>query len=129
MAILPFVNIPTVPNVKITGGVVFPFSIALPHNWGFGTQFELDIEEDQAGNGYHINPLVSATFSHAIISKIDFFTEMLMTRNNELNRYESFLNAGLVYNWKEYLKLDTGVYYGIKNTSSKVYFIGLSFRY
>ena len=129
MAILPFVNIPTVPNVKITGGVVFPFSIALPHDWSCGTQFELDIEDDQAGNGYHINPLVSATFSHAIISKINFFTEVLMTRDNELNRYESFLDAGLVYTWKKNLKFDAGVYYGLKSTSSKVYFIGLSFRH
>jgi len=54
---------------------------------------------------------------------------MSMTRNNELNRCENFLNAGLVCNWKKNLQLDAGVYHGIKNTSSKVYFIGLSFRY
>ena len=129
MAILPFVNIPTGSGEKITGGLVIPLSIALPHDWDFGSQVEIDFEENQTGNGYHLNPLASATISHQLIRNIDFFAESLITRDDELNSYEYFINSGLVYEWKKNLNLDTGIYYGIKSTSSNVYFIGLSFRY
>lgn len=128
-AILPFVNIPTTPNAKITGGVVFPISIALPGEWGFGSQIEFDINDNVLGKGYHINPLVSAAVSHALYRKLDFFVETILQRESELKKYESFLNAGLIFNWSENIKLDTGIYYGLKNSSSKVFFIGLSFRY
>ncbi len=129
MAILPFVNISTGSDAKITGGLVLPYSISLPSNWGFGTQIEIDYVENQNGCGYHINSLVSTTFAHHLIRNINFFAESLITGESELKSYEYFINSGLVYDWKEYLKLDTGVYYGLKSNSSKVYFIGLSFRY
>ncbi len=129
MAILPFVNIPSSSDAKITGGLVLPVSISLPNDWGFGTQIEMDLEENQTGSGYHINPLISATFAHQLITNINFFAEGLLTQESELKSYEYFINTGLVYDWKENLKLDTGFYYGLKNISSKIYFIGLSFRY
>ncbi len=129
MAILPFVNFPTGSDTKITGGLVLPISISLSYDWDFGTQIEMDFEENQNSGGYHINPLVSSTFAHQLINNFDFFVEGLISGESELKSYEYFINSGLVYNWKEYLKLDTGFYYGLKSNSSKVYFIGLSFRY
>lgn len=128
-AILPFINIPTTPNAKITGGLVLPISIALPGNWDFGSQIEFDFNDNQLGEGYHINPLVSATISHVLYRKLDFFVETIFQRESELRKYESFLNGGLIFNLNENIKLDTGIYYGLKNISSKVFFIGLSFRY
>ncbi len=129
MAILPFVNIPTVSNAKITGGVVFPFSISLPQGWDLGTQIEIDLKDNQSGKGYHLNTLASATIAHLLIGNVDFFVESLITRETKINSYEYFLNGGLVYDLKKNLNLDAGIYYGLKNASSKVYFIGLSFRY
>ena len=129
MAILPFVRVPTNSGSKISGGVVFPFSISLPHNWGFGAQAEMDVEEGHAGGAYHVNPLVSATLAHPLAGPVSFFAEGLAERDNELKTNAYFLNSGLVYEWKENLKLDTGVYYGLKNTSPKVFFVGFSFRY
>ena len=129
MAVLPFVNFPTRTGAKITGGLVFPISISLSHDWSSGAQIEMDFEENQNSGGYHINLLVSSTYSHRLISDFDFFVEGLMARESELKSYEYFINSGLVFNWKEYLKLDAGVYYGLKSNSSKVYFVGLSFRY
>lgn len=129
LAILPFVNIPTISNTKITGGIVFPISIALSNDWDFGAQIEFDVEDNQSGVGYHTNPLVSATIGHKLIGKINFFAESVITKENELKRVEYYLNGGLVYEWNKNLNLDTGLYYGLKNISSKAYFIGLSIRY
>ena len=129
LSILPYINIPTTQNIKITGGLVIPLAISLANDWGFGSQFESDIVTNQTGNGTHLNYLFTATVSHAIFSKFDFFTEALLSRETDMKSFEYFLNGGLVYEVKENFKLDTGLYYGLKKTSSKVVFIGLSFRF
>ena len=128
-AILPFIKIPTTSDDKITGGIVLPFAIALSNNWDFGSQFVTALEKNQLLNGYHMNYLTSATISHPLFVKCDFFSEVSAFRESELKNYEYSVNAGLVYELKENIKLDSGMYYGLKNTSSKVYFLGLSFRY
>lgn len=76
-----------------------------------------------------MNYLASATISHPLFAKCNFFTEASIYRESELKYYDYFLNGGLVYELQENIKLDTGMYYGLKNTSSKIYFLGLSFRY
>ncbi len=129
LALLPFVNIPTRTDEKLTGGLIVPFSISFANDWSLGTQLEVDIERNQSGNGAHFNPLVSATVSHPLIRNFDMFLEGVITRETELNQDEYFIDSGLVYELGKRINLDTGIYYGIKNTSSRVYFIGLSFRY
>ena len=89
----------------------------------------MDFAKNQTDYNYHINSLISATILHQVIRDLDFFVEGLVSRENELKQNVFFVNSGLVYELNENLKLDTGIYYGIKNTSSQVYFIGLSFRY
>jgi hypothetical protein len=129
LAILPFINIPTTAKNKITGGLVVPLAVSLPNDWDFGTQIEADFETNQSGKGTHLNYQTSATISHALFSKCDFFTEASISREMELKSWEYFLNGGLVYELKENLKVDSGLYYGLKNRFSKVIFVGLSFRY
>lgn len=129
LAILPFINIPTTANNKTTGGLVVPLAISLPHDWDLGTQMEADFETNQSGKGAHLNYQTSATISHSLFPKCEFFTEASIFREMELKSWEYFLNGGVVYELKGNLKVDTGLYYGLKNTSSKVIFVGLSFRY
>ncbi len=128
LAILPYINIPTVSDQKITGGIILPLGVSLPNEWGFGIQVESDIETNQSGSGFHLNFLVSSTVSHQLISGIDFFVEGLVNRESESDRFDCFLNGGFVYKLKENIKLDTGLNYGLKNSLAKVFFIGLSFR-
>ena len=129
MAILPFINIPTNSNSKITGGLILPLAITLSNDWDFGTEMEVDLTDNQSGSGYHINLLASATIGHPLFENISFFAESLISRDNELKSLEYFLNSGLIYKWNEKIEIDTGVYYGLKKTSSKIYFFGLSYRF
>ncbi len=129
MAILPFINIPKGSGSKVSGGLILPFALSLPNDWGFGTQIELDLQDNQLTNGYHINFLVSSTISHPIFTNFDMFAETLISHENELKNYEYFINTGLIFKLTKTLKIDTGAYYGLKSTSSKICFIGLSYRY
>jgi len=128
-ALLPYVVLPTTSNAKITGGLVLPLSVSLPNDWDFGTELETSFEENQFNNRYHLNFQVTATISHELFTHCDFFFEGLINRNNELKNDDYSVNSGLIYELEKNLNIDTGIYYGLKNTSSKVYFIGMSFRY
>ena len=127
-AILPFINIPTASSEKISGGIIFPVAIELPNEWGLGAQVEGDVASDETGNKYHLGFLASATVSHSLFKVFDFFSEAVVTRNSEIKLFEYFLNAGLVYAISKNVKIDGGVYYGLKSESSKTFFIGISFR-
>ncbi|MEO6289332.1 MAG: transporter [Ginsengibacter sp.] len=128
LALLPFVNVPTASSEKISGGIAIPIAVALAGDWGFGAQVQTDIKGDQEGDKYHLNYLVSAAVTHSLCKNLDFFVEGVATRDNEMKAYEYFLDGGLVYALAKNINLDGGVYYGLKNTSSKTYFFGLSFR-
>lgn len=128
LALLPFVSIPTSSKDKITGGLIVPFSVSLPCEWSFGTQTEVDFEQNLLGNGYHVNYLISATTSHPITGNLDFFAEGLLSRETEQNAFAYYLNTGLVYPLKDNIRLDAGSYFSFIDSSPTVYFVGFSFR-
>ncbi len=128
LAILPFVNVPTVSSEKFSGGITIPFALSLPGDWGFGAQVETDLTSNAADKGHHINLLFSATASHPLSKKFDFFAEGVVTREGEIKEYEYFADGGLIYTVADNINIDIGIYYGLKNTSAKSYFLGFSFR-
>lgn len=130
LAVMPFINIPALKSgTKFTGGIIFPFALSLPNDWGFGAQFQTNLEENQNQEGYHLNFLTSTTLSHSIFKNCNFFIEGYITQETEINDLEYFANGGLIYEIGNNVKLDAGFNYGFKQESAKVYFIGLSFRY
>lgn len=115
-------------GAKFSGGIIIPFAISLPDEWDLGTEVEADISNGITVNKYYVNFLASATLSHSLFKNFDFFTEGVVSRSNELKACEYFLDAGLVFALVPNVNIDTGAYYGLKSTSSKTYFLGLSFR-
>jgi hypothetical protein len=128
LAILPFVSAPENSDSKLSGGIILPFAMSLAPGWDFGAQVETDLAANQNGNNYHFNFLASATTSYPLCKNLDFFTEVVITLDNETKMYEYFINGGPIYAIARNINLDCGIYYGIKNISSKTYFAGLSFR-
>lgn len=102
--------------------------MSLSNGWDFGAQVESELESNQTGNNYHFNFLASATTSHSICKNLDFFIEGVVTRDNESALFEYFINGGPTYSVSKNLHIDCGIYYGLKQISSKTYFLGMSFR-
>jgi hypothetical protein len=127
LSILPFINVPK-GSEKFSGGIVFPFALSLSHGWDLGAQFETDWASSSSNNNYHFDYLASLTTSHSLCKDLDFFVETVFTRNNDIRLYEYFLNGGLIYGITKNINLDLGTYYGIKNLSSKTFFLGMSIR-
>lgn len=130
LAVMPYITLPTASGAaKVSGGLIFPFALSLPKEWGFGAQVQTDVLENQNNTNYHLRFLTSTTLSHALFKKCNFFIESYYTRDFEVDLSEYFVNGGIIYELTDNLKMDAGFNYGIKEESSKVYFIGLSFRY
>lgn len=133
-SILPFVSVPVTSGTKVSGGIVFPFALQLARGWDFGAQIETGISPNQNGHKYHSDFLASATTSFLLCKNVDFFVESVVTRNNETKTFKYYINGGPTYSLAKNVNLEcgiyygTGVYYGIKNISSKTFFIELSFR-
>jgi hypothetical protein len=127
LSVLPFVTIPTQNGDKFSGGIVIPFAVSF-NGWGLGAQAEADASKSESANMYYVSFLASATLSHSLLENFDFFIEAVLSKDNELKRYEYFLNGGFVFAVAPSIHIDTGIYYGIKSVSATTYFLGLSFR-
>ncbi len=92
-------------------------------------KLKFDLDKNQSGFGYHMNLLASVTASHPLYRNFSFFAENLISRETELKSYEYYINTGLVFNCNDKIKFDAGVNYGLTRTSSKIYFIGFSYRH
>ena len=128
VAIFPYINIPTKNGNKFSGGILIPFSLSLPLGWDFGTQVGADVTESTTSNSFEVNFLASFNISHSLFKNFDFFAEGVLSRNSELATYEYFLDGGFVFALSSTIRIDTGIFYGLKNTSATTYFLGLSFR-
>ena len=128
LSLLPFINLPVHPSEKISGGIIFPFAVSFHNGWDFGGQIEIDLVNGEVNSNYHVDYSISATTSHLITKNLDFFFEVLASRNNDIKIFEYFFDGGFVYNLRKNVNLDTGVYYGLKKISPKTFFVGLSFR-
>ena len=57
LSVMPFVKLPTagdnLGNGAVEGGVIFPFAMELPAEWGLGAQLEIDHLRSSNGSGYH----------------------------------------------------------------------------
>lgn len=126
-AILPFVNIPVKSSDKISGGIAFPLGISLSNEWDLCTQIRTDLVYNENSKNHQMDFMVSVLTSHSITNNFDFFMEGAALRNND-KTYEYFFNGGLMCRLAKNINIDGGVYYGIKNISSKTYFVGASFR-
>jgi len=93
-AILPFVSAPVNSDSKLSGGIILPFAMSSAHGWDFGSQVDADLAANQTGKNYHFYFLASATTSYSLCRKLDFFTEVVVTRDNETKIYEYFINGG-----------------------------------
>jgi hypothetical protein len=128
LAILPYINIPTKNDRKFSVGILIPFSVSLPHGWGFGTQVGANIAKGITGYSSHVNFLASANISHSLFKNFDFFAEGVVSKDGEWKTYEYFLDGGFVFVLSSTIHIDTGIFCGLKNTSATTYFLGLSFR-
>ena len=129
LALLPFLLLPTAASgsTGLQGGIIIPFAWDISNKVSFGSQvgFARAKEDD---NAYHNSYLCSFTFGRSVGRKVDVFSEMLFNYNHYQARFDTYANGGIILSLTGNLNLDAGFNYGLKATSYRTFFTGISFR-
>jgi hypothetical protein len=135
LSVMPFIKRPTATgglgNGSTEGGVIFPFAMDLPADWGFGAQVEVDHVADLSGSDRHQEFSQTVTVSHDIVGKLGGYVELFNSVSNE--RHSAWIatfDLGLTYAVSRDVQLDAGVNIGLTEAADDINpFLGLSLRY
>lgn len=78
VAIMPFVNIPLHKSDVLAGGIIVPAAFQLSNGWNAGAQIEVDFVKPTNSN-IQSTYIASATVSHQLYKKLNFFIENFVT--------------------------------------------------
>lgn len=132
--VMPYMTIPTAADGlgtrKATGGVIFPFALALPEGWSAGMMFVFSKNRDEADDAYHSEFVSSWTLHHPVPGQMDGYIEIYSRSSNEAgSAWIATFDAGIVYPLASNVKIDGGINLGLTPAADDYSpFIGLSFR-
>lgn len=135
LSVMPFVKFPTnqngLGNKAVEGGIIFPFAMDLPSDWGFGAQAEVDCIQDSNSSDYHGEFLNTVTVSHDIAGKLGGYVELFSNVSTESGaKWVATFDFGFTYAVTRDIQLDAGLNIGLTDAADDLNpFIGLSMRY
>ena len=135
LALMPFVKLPThsrgLGNDSIEGGLIIPFAVSLPGDWGMGLMTEVDVLRNEADSGYHLDLVNSITFSHDLVGDLGGYVEFVSILSAESgSRWQATFNMGLTYALTADIQLDGGCNIGVTDAAEDLHpFVGASFRF
>jgi hypothetical protein len=135
LAVMPFVKIPTnqheLGNEAMEGGVIFPFAMELPAEWGLGAQIEVDHLQDANSSDYHQEFINTITVSHDIVGKLAGYVELFSNISAENDaKWIATFDLGFTYALTRDIQLDAGMNVGLTDAADDLNpFLGLSMRY
>jgi len=135
LSVMPFVKLPTagdeLGNGAVEGGVIFPFAMELPSEWGLGAQLEVDHLRDSLGSSYHQEFSNTVAVSHDLGEKLGFYVELFNSISNERHSaWVATFDFGFTYAVTRDIQLDAGMNIGLTDAADDFNpFIGLSMRY
>jgi hypothetical protein len=135
LSVMPFVKFPTsargLGNDAVEGGIIFPFAMDLPCEWGLGAQMELDYLQDSDSSDYHPEVSSTITVSHDIVGKLAGYVELFSNRSSERGAdWIATFDFGFTYALSRDVRFDAGMNIGLTDAADDFNpFIGLSMRY
>jgi len=134
LAVMPFLQFPTGADAfsnddELEGGVIVPFSIPLPSEFGLTVMAEIDFVRDGSG-GYDSLFIHSGSLGRQIAGPLSGYIEYVGIHPIDGDGdYQALLGGGLVYAVSEELLLDTGVEVGLTSDADDLrLFVGMTLR-
>jgi Putative MetA-pathway of phenol degradation len=134
LAVMPYVQFPTagddLGSDHVQGGVIFPFSAALPAEFSLGLMGEIDVVRDEANEGYGVEFLHTVNLNRNIVGPLGGYVEYIgIAPMDTGGGYLALLGTGLTYRLSEDVQLDLGVNFGLSDHADDFeVFAGMSFR-
>lgn len=133
MGLMPWVKFPTGNgnNGAIEGGLIMPFAVDLPLDFGLGFMFEADLMKNDADANYHTELVSSITFGHDIIGDLSGYVELWSLASSEAGaEWQATFDLGINYLLTPDLKLDAGINIGLTPATDDFNpFLGVTYRY
>lgn len=136
LAVMPFVTFPTahddaLDHNHIEGGIILPFGIALPDEFGLGLQAEVDFVFDEDDDAYDTEFAHTAALGRPLVGPLSGFVEYVGVVSTDPDTdYAATLGTGLVYEIHENLALDTAVSVALTEQADDLTVLaGLTWRY
>jgi hypothetical protein len=134
--LIPFVQLPTASTSsglgtgRVQGGLIFPFQLNLPHDWGIGAMLEFDALRNDANTHYGFDVVHSIVLSHGIVKNLEGFVEYVGIAPHDLGAsYQAFFDTGVSYQLTENLEVDCAVDVGLsKDTPDYTLVAGFAVR-
>jgi len=135
LSAMPFLKIPIAAddfgNGAVEGGLIFPFAMELPCEWGLGAQIEVDHFRNSDLSGYHQEFSHTVTVSHDIAGNLGGYVELFNNVSNESHSaWIATFDFGFTYAVSRNVQLDAGMNIGLTEDADDFNpFLGLSMRY
>lgn len=133
LTIMPYVKVPTagagLSNDRTEGGLVMPFRVNLPKEFGLGVQVQVDHLRRSDDKGWQTDYALSAMLDRKLIGNLNWFAELWSkSSDNALEGAKTTFDLGLTYKATERIQLDTGTFIGLTPAADDFNtFLGLSF--
>ena len=137
LAIIPYVKIPsdapTISNGVVEGGLIAPFQLQLPHDFGLTLMSEVDALKDANDSGRHANFVDLVNLNHAVpgIKNLSTAIEFYSSVGTDPNTPPIYtFDTALIYLLTPNVQLDAGADFGLNRAAPAVQvFVGLSQRF
>ena len=138
VAISPFIKVPTagraIGNGAVEGGVIAPVQFNLAGGWQLLFDPEVDVLENAAGGGKHLNAIglvsLSKGVSKAVTVSGELWTDANFDPSGTSRQYSADLGAAWIPRAAPNLQLDAGVNLGLNRATPDVQaYVGISRRF
>lgn len=133
MGLMPWAQFPTGAgnNGAIEGGLIMPFAVDLPLDFGLGFMFEADLKKNEADANYHTELVSSITFGRDIIGDLSAYVELWSLASSEAgSEWQATFDIGVNYLLTPDLKFDAGINIGLTPATDDFNpFLGVTYRY
>lgn len=138
LAISPFIKVPTADhalgNGAVEGGVTGLLQFTLPDNWSLNFNPELDLLENAAGDGRHVNAIAVVSLNRPVSKTVTLSGELWTDSNFDpagtTTQYSADFGAAWIPAAMPSLQLDGGVNFGLNKATPGVQgYVGISKRW
>jgi hypothetical protein len=137
IAVSPYLKVPTarigIGNGAVEGGVIIPVSYSLADNWSLSLDPEVDLLENQSGNGQHagiINLISVSRTIGEVTAAAELWSNIDLEPSGSIRQYSFDLGAAWVPGDQPDTQFDGGVNIGLnKVTPDWQAYLGVSHRF
>jgi hypothetical protein len=136
LAAMPFVTIPTKKGDSTgadhySAGLIVPYSVELPKNWGLAGQTQVNVVHNELTNGFHPEFINTIGLGYDMTERLGSYLEFYSLVSHEKGvPWVGTVDAGMTFSITDNIIVDAGINMGVTRSADDFNpFVGFSWRY